>query len=289
MVDWSRLLLASVASVVHVGLLFLAPLASEIADVTGRMLEGRSPPPFGHAWRAILASIRPGLAPLSLPVLAGFGLTVAAALLVPSFATGMLTGPLDDVLLVVFLLLAGRLAAIASVSDPMVAGSGLASVVLSAPALLLAALALALIGGSTGLDAAIAAAPSSSPVPLGLVALALALIAVGDTDGHVAPGLAGPMLGLARLTAHVRLLVWLDLVAALLPPWSTIAATAGPLEWLIALVLWPVKVGLLAAGLGIIRAGLGSARASWRLACLRAASLMALLSGVFVLIGRSLE
>ncbi len=289
MVDWSRLLLASVASVVHVGLLFLAPLAAEVAGATGRMLEGRSPPPFGHEWRAVLASIRPGPAPLSMPVLAGFGLTAAAALLVPSFATGMLTGPLDDVLLVVFLLLAGRLAALASVSDPMVAGGGLAAIVLSAPALLLAALALALLGGTTGLDAAIAAAPSSSPVPLGLVALALALIAVADVDGRIAPGLAGPMLGLARLTAHLRLLVWLDLVAALLPPWSTTAATAGPFGWLAALVLWPVKVGLLAAGVGAVRVGLGSARSSWRLACLRAASLMALLSGVFVLIGRSLE
>ncbi len=277
--DLPHLLLATAATAVHVALLSTAPFVSDLARASERLLEARSPAPFGHGWRSIASPLRSPDANASPSMLASFALTAAAALLVPSFATGMLTGPLDDLPLIALLLAAGRVASEWG-APPVSAGRSLGAVVLSIPALLLASLALALIAGRPGLDAAIEAAPSAAAVPLGLVALALALTALADTGAEA--DLAGPV-------ATLRLLVWLDLVACLLPPWSTTPSSAGPIAWLAALLLWPVKIALLAILLGSGRFMLASWRPSWRLASLRAASLLALLSGVFVLIGQRLE
>ena len=66
-------------------------------------------------------------------------------------------------------------------------------------------------------------------------------------------------------------------------------SAAGPASWLEALLLWPLKVGTLAVLVGIARVVLGAARQTWRRSALRTASLLSLLSFVFVLIGQSLE
>ena len=290
MADLSHLLLAAVATAVHVALLLLAPLLAEIADATVTLLEGRTPPAPGHGWR-LLAGRWGSAGGVAFPpaTLAAFGCAVAAALLVPSFATGMLTSPIADLPLVALLLVAGRLAELPAASAPVALSRGLPMAVLMLPALLLASLALSLIAGGTGLDAAIAAAPGAAAVPLGLAVLSLAIAGVADNEADPEADLAGPGFAVAKATGQLRLMVWLDLVAGLLPPWSTTPSAAGPANWLAALLIWPVKVGLLAIGLGVCRVVLGAARSAWRPGALRAASLLALLGGVFVLIGQSFE
>ncbi len=278
---------------VHAVLLLAAPLVSDLAGAPGRLVTGRMAPPIGTRWRAIVAAARTGSVIPPWSVVFAFGATVAASLLVPSFTTGMLTGPLDDLVVVAGLLGFSRLAMAAGLEEPAATGRWMGLVALWLPAMLLAGLALALISGSTGLDAAIAAAPGSAPVPLGLAVLALALAALADDgDGWEAgsgDGLVGPGLALALGTSSLRLLIWLDLVGALLPPWTVAAATAGPMAWAAGLLLWPVKIAVLALAVGVARSILAPARSAWRLSAVRAGALLALLGGVFVLVGQSFE
>ncbi len=292
MADLPHLLLAAVATLLHVALLLLAPLLTEVADATGTLLEGRTPPAPGHAWRSLAGRLGSGGGVAFPPAtLVAFGCAVAAALLVPSFATGMLTSPIADLPLVALLLVAGRLAGVPrdSAAAAVALSRGLPMAVLMLPALLLASLALSLIAGGTGLDTAIAAAPGAAAVPLGLAVLSLAIAGLADGEADERADFAGPVLAVAQATGQLRLMVWLDLVAGLLPPWSTTPSAAGPANWLGALLIWPVKVGLLAIALGVCRIALGAARSAWRPGALRAASLLALLGGVFVLIGQSFE
>ena len=165
-------------------------------------------------------------------------LTAAAALLVPSFATGMLTAPLADLLVIAGLLTAARvlLALAALDSGTSLAGTGGSRTTLlgtlAEPVLFLVIVAIAGTAGTTNLDLAAAALRDA---PIGLRApLMLALPALGDRRlraqrprrrgragddrGRRAAGILRPRARRAGLASALRLLLWLDLLAALACP-----------------------------------------------------------------------
>lgn len=295
-------LLSSAALVVHAGWLAAAPVVASVVEQV-RLWPGGAAAGIGpgaieplRASFARRAPLAPGDDPVRLPAVLAFGAAnLAAYLLVPSFAVSMATAPLDDLSLVALLLCLGLVAALIGHSGggrsgaiPGLAGGQVGLAFLPAP-VLLAGFGLALVGGSTALDAAIAAAPRLSPAPLILAIAALCLVAVADLAGLAGLDrfLAGRALALFRLGCAVRLLLWLDLVAAFCPPFTLAGAGAGPLAWALSLAALPVKVGVLAVLLGIARRWLVPGAPGRRRTAYGAATLLGLLSAVFVLIGRS--
>lgn len=207
--------------------------------------------------------------------------TGAAALLVPSFAVNMATAPLADLVTLFGLLVAGRALPALAAMDTGQAWGGLAASramqgpVLTGPALLLVALALGLLAGSTNLDR-IAATLRQGPeqgTPLVMAAAAVALVALADRGGRPAPGgsahgpahgpthghaplnlntpesshpdYSGWLLAIMRYAEALRMMVWLDLVACLLPPLGPAPAGAGPVGWAIGLAVWAGKITVL--------------------------------------------
>ena len=134
-------LLAPVALLLHAALvLAAAPVLAGALRLARARLEGRRGPPLSQGWRdlARLSRKRPVLAQDASWVFAAVPgvcatATVAAALLVPSFALGMATAPLSDLLVVAGLLALARcVLALAGLDAGAAAGRGDLSPELSA-------------------------------------------------------------------------------------------------------------------------------------------------------------
>ncbi len=189
--------------------------------------------------------------PRWVPVLS-LSFTGCAALLVPSFLRGMLDWPLSDLVLVLGLLTVSRGAWLASAADGGSAASGLAAVggmvdaLLALPGLVLSAAVLVSSSGGAGLDAMLSGQHGlAGPGALACVAaMALAALASGGRDAALSQTLSGPDLVLFRLEGGLRRLVWVDLLGALAWPGSVASAQSGPLQWMLALICWLLRLGL---------------------------------------------
>ncbi len=284
--------------VLHLALLGLAPLASGI-EAAGRALgSGRLPTSPLRPYLDLETEWRRGVVAStsrlrSASAAAALGSTFCAALLVPGVATGLPFAPMDDLVLVGFLLIVARLARLVASSDGPAAdytvdlGRTLPVLVLMIPAFLFAALLASLLGGSTRLDAAILAAPDASGASRALLAISFALIALADRDArdHSSGGERGRVAASLAIERSLRFLVLLTLVADFLPP--AIAAGQGGL---VPLVLAPpvflAKLGLLAFASGAsltVRARLGAST------LLGTASLLGALGAVLLAVGQTLE
>jgi formate hydrogenlyase subunit 4 len=215
--------------------------------------------------------------------------TVLAAALVPSFALGMLSAPLAELLLLIGLLALARLGRALAAIDAggalggLDAARGLARSLLAEAAALLAAMSLAAFAGTTALEGIIGAVrermATGAPrlLPFGVAALVLAGVALVEVRGLRggspaaggepelgAGGLAaaaprdasGRHLALWEFQAALRLTVWLSLLAALILPIGLAPAGAGPLAWAAGALAWAGKLLVLGLVLALAEAAL---------------------------------
>ncbi|GGG42795.1 hypothetical protein GCM10010964_32860 [Caldovatus sediminis] len=279
-------------------MLAAAPLLVGLLRTASARLAGRPGPHPLQPWRDLRKLMRKqpvvaeGSSVVSLAAPhAAVSAAVLAAALVPSFARGMLSAPLAELLLLIGLLALSRLARALAAMDAggalggLDAARGLARLLLAEPAALLAAMGLAAFAGTTALEGIIgavregAAAGAPRLLSFGVAALVLGGVALAEVRGIRggspaaegepelgAGGLAaaaprdasGRHLALWEFHAALRLTVWLSLLAALILPIGLAPAGAGPLAWAAGALAWAGK--LLALGLALVLAEAALAR-----------------------------
>jgi formate hydrogenlyase subunit 4 len=250
---------------------------------------------------------------LAAPYLAA-GAAMAAAALVPSFARGMALAPLSDLILVAGLLALGRVAMALAGMDVGTPFGGLGAsremsfAALAEPALIVAVLSLAILAGTTNLDAIAGTFRDSAlglRVSLGLALVALFAVAVAEnaripvdnpathlelTMVHEAMILeaSGRHLALWEYAASLRLLLWLALLAAVFLPAGQAPAGAWPQWWVVGLAAWMVKMGGLALGLAAFESAIAKMRVFRVPEFLGAALLLGLLGAVLLFVSTGL-
>jgi len=200
-----------------------------------------------------------------------FAATWIAASLVPTFRSGLLFSWSADLIAIIAVLASARFAlALAGLAvGTSFGGIGSSREVMIAslaePAMLMIVFAVALIAGSTQLSTM--AAFMNSPevglwVSLGLALIALVIVAIAEnaripvdnpathlelTMVHEAMVLeySGRHLALIELSAALKLLLYISLIACLFAPWGLSSPAAGPWELTVGAVAYVVK---LAAG-----------------------------------------
>jgi formate hydrogenlyase subunit 4 len=273
---------ASVVAIAVVQAIFVvavAPLLVGTMRLVRSRLEGRVGAPVFQPWRDLrkllgkerMVSEHTGwvfsVAPL---VLAGTALLTAG--IVPSLSTAASLDQVGDLFAVVYLLLTGTVFLALAGLDAGTAFGGMGSsramtiTSIAEPTILVAIFALSVATGSSNLGTIVGSTldhPASAASPESLLALAaLAVVAVAESGRipvdnpsthleltmiHEAMILeySGPDLALVELAAHVRLVVFLALLANLFTPWG-IATTAQPHELFAAAGAVLVKLVVLA-------------------------------------------
>lgn len=250
---------------------------------------------------------------LAAPYLAA-GAAMAAAALVPSFARGMALAPLSDLIVVAGLLALGRVAMALAGMDVGTPFGGLGAsremsfAALAEPALIVAVLSLAILAGTTNLDAIAGAFRDNAlglRVTLGLALVALFAVAVAEnaripvdnpsthlelTMVHEAMILeaSGRHLALWEFSASLRLLLWLALLAAVFLPLGQAPAGAWPQWWVVGLAAWVLKMGGLALGLAAFESAIAKMRVFRVPEFLGAALLLGLLGAVLLFVSTGL-
>jgi formate hydrogenlyase subunit 4 len=271
-----------------------APLLVGLMRKVRARMEGRAGPPLTQPWRdlrklagkerivARTTSWVFWLAPLVLIATAG----VVAGIL-PLLTTRSALDTVGDLFAVVYLLLLGTVFLALAGLDSGTAFGGMGAsremtiVALAEPSVLLAIFALSVPSRSSNLAAIVAttlARPQTVASPQSLLAFAaLAVVTLAETGRlpvdnpsthleltmiHEAMILeyAGPDLAVVELAAHMRLVVFLSLLANLFVPWG-IATTTRPAE----LVVGALAVAAKIAVLGIVVAAFEVAVAKLRL------------------------
>ncbi len=256
-----------VAVVQAVFVVSVAPLLVGMMRRLRSRLEGRVGPPIRQPWRdlrKLLGKQRMvsqhtswvfSVAPL---VLCGAALLVAA--IVPTLSTASSLDQVGDLFAVVYLLLLGTVFLALAGLDAGTAFGGMGSsremaiTAIAEPTILVAIFALSVTTGSSNLGAIVASTlshPSTAASPASLLAFgALGVVTIAETGRipvdnpsthleltmiHEAMTLeySGPDLAMIELAAHVRLVIFLGLLANLFLPWG-IATTAEPLQLLFA-------------------------------------------------------
>ena len=195
--------LAGIATLcVHVSLMLAAaPVLTGFLRWLEARLLGRAGPSPLQPWRDLVRLAR------KQPVVAleaswlfraapatGFAATLAAAALVPGFALGMASGPLADLIVIAGLLALARSALALAALDVGTAFGGIGAsravtfAAFAEPAMLMVVFTLALIAGTTNLDAMAEALREGGSgigvglgVPLGLSLVAVFAIAIAET------------------------------------------------------------------------------------------------------------
>jgi formate hydrogenlyase subunit 4 len=223
------------------------------------------------------------------------GATLAAAALVPSFTLGMALSPLADMLVIVALLTIARVATGLAVLDSGAARPGFAQqgasarAVLAEPALMLAVVALALMGGTFNLDLVIGQqregvllpAAASAVTLTALLALLLADISLIADGADEAFG--GVDLAMVQAAAWLRRLVWIDVIGDLFLPIGLAAADSTPVAWFVGLGCWAFKLAAAAIALSGFQTLLGRIPHHSLTDLIGVAALLALLAIIMVL------
>jgi formate hydrogenlyase subunit 4 len=311
-------LIGLIILVLHAALIVMAvPAVSCVLGVLRARLAGRIGPALLQPvrdWQRLLRK-QPVLPESASPVLLAAPLVsvtalAAAALLVPSFALGMATAPVADLIVLAGLLAASRVATALGALDSGTALGGVAAAramslaALTEPVLLLAVFVVASMAGSANLDAvagALREGGSGLRVSLGLALVAVAIVALVEAGRFQARGstlglgmdtsylsLSGWHLAVAEYAAGLRLVVWLSLLLAMFVPAGIAPAGAGLLAWIAGLLAWVVKMAVLTAGLALIEAGRPALRWTWAPELLGMALLLGLLAAVFLFVSQGL-
>jgi formate hydrogenlyase subunit 4 len=170
------------------------------------------------------------------------------------------------------------------------------------PALILVIFSLALMAGTTNLDAIAGLVGSGAlglRVSMALAFVALSAVAIAETGRvpidnpashleltmvHEAMVLeySGRHLAMIELAASLKLLLWLSLMVAVFIPFGLATATGPTLLWGPAILLWLIKIALL----GAVLAGFETSRAKMRVfrvpEFLGMALLLGLLAAIFL-------
>jgi formate hydrogenlyase subunit 4 len=313
---------AILAQALHLALILAAApvLTGLVRWLKARMMGRRGPPPLQPLRDlAKLLRKRPLLAENASPVSRAMpyvaaGAVVAAAALVPSFARGMALAPLADLLLVAGLLALGRVAMALAGMDAGTPFGGLGAAremsfaALAEPALVVAALSLAILAGTTNLDGIAAAFRDGGlglRVSLGFALAALLAVALAEnaripvdnpathlelTMVHEAMILeaSGRHLALWDYAAMLRLALWLSLLAAVFLPLGQAPAGAGPHLWALGLLAWVAKMAGLALALAAFESAIAKMRVFRVPEFLGAALLLALLGAVLLFVSTGL-
>jgi formate hydrogenlyase subunit 4 len=218
-------------------------------------------------------------------------------------------------LLLAGLLALGRVALALAALDAGTAFGGLGAAremsfaALAEPALLVAALILAILAGTTGIEAIAAGFQDGAPglrVSLVLALIAICAVALADTARipvdnpathleltmvHEAMILeaSGRHLALWEFQASLRLTLWLALLAAVFLPFGMAAPGAGPIAWIIGLCVFIAKMAALAFALAVFESAIAKMRVFRVPEFLGAALLLGLLGAVFLFVSTGLS
>jgi formate hydrogenlyase subunit 4 len=268
-------------------MLAAAPLLVGLARRAKARMVGRAGPPIIQPWRDIARQLRkqPVVADSTswlfraAPAL-GLAAAIAAAALVPSFALGMASASAADLLVLAGLLGLGRAVLALAAMDTGTSFGGIGAsremtfAVFAEPALLLVIFTLALLTGSTNLDAISGMTVSGVlglRISMAMAFVAACLVAVAEcgripvdnpathlelTMVHEAMVLeySGRHLALIELAGALRLLVWLSLIAAIFVPFGIAPRPAESgalllLFWAGGALAWAAKMGVLTLAL----------------------------------------
>ncbi|HEU0225385.1 MAG TPA: NADH-quinone oxidoreductase subunit H [Steroidobacteraceae bacterium] len=301
--------------------LALAPLLTGfVRKLKARLLRRRGPPVL-QPYRDLLRLLRKEVVLAenaswlfrAAPYLV-FATTWVAAALVPTFATGLLYSWSADLIAIIALLGSARFLLALAGLDVGTSFGGIGSsrevmiASLAEPAMLLIAFTVALVAGSTQLSTV--AAFMGSPevglrVSLGMAAIALVMVAIAEnaripvdnpathlelTMVHEAMVLeySGRHLAMIEFAAHLKLLLYVSLIACLFVPWGLAPPGAGPGAFAAGAAAW---IGKLAAG-GTMLAVFETAIAKMRVfrvpEFLGAALMLGLLATLMMFVSRSL-
>jgi len=255
--------------------LILAPLLTGIVRKVKARLQRRLGPPLIQPYRDLIRLMRKEvvLAESSswlfrvIPYLVFAGTWVAAAL-VPTFATGLLFSWSADLIALVALLGSARFFLALAGLDVGTSFGGIGSsrevmiASLAEPAMIMIVFTLALTAGSTQLTTM--AAYMNSPdvglrISLGLVLIALIIVAIAEnaripvdnpathlelTMVHEAMVLeySGRHLALIELSASLKLLLYVSLIACLFAPWGLASDGARPAAFAIGMIAYLGKL-----------------------------------------------
>ncbi len=312
-------LLALLAVLLHVALMLVAaPILAGLLRRAQARLMGRIGPPVFQPVRDLvrLARKQPVLAEnatwlFRVAPLAHFTAVAAAAALVPSFTLGMTTAPLSDLLVVAGLFALARCVLALAAMDIGTAFGGLGASremtfgSFAEPAMLLVVLTLALLAGTTNLDAIATLLREGSVglrVSLGLALVAILAVAIAEnarvpvdnpathlelTMVHEAMTLeySGRHLALLESAAWLKLLVWLTLIGTVFAPFA-IGAADAPLGWLSGIAAWAAIVLLLAGALALFESSIAKMRVFRVPEFLGIAVLLGLLAAIFLFVSQ---
>src|SRR5438132_10238446 len=205
-----------------------------------------------------------------------FATTWVAAALVPTFATGLAFSPAADLIAIVALLGSARFMLALAGLDVGTSFGGIGSsremmiASLAEPAMLMVVFTLSLLGGSTQLSSI--AASMQAPevglrVSLALALVALVMVAIAEnaripvdnpathlelTMVHEAMILeySGRHLALIETASHLKLLLYLSVIACVFFPWGIAVSGQGPTAYLAAMGVYVLKL----AGAGFLLA-----------------------------------
>lgn len=311
-----------VAQVLHAALVAaLAPVVVGVVRALKARLMGRRGPHPLQPWRDLLKLLqkRPVRADTAGPVtewapVAALAATALAVALIPSFARGTTLAPMADLLLIAGLLAVARAALALAGLDAGTAFGGLGAAremsfaAFAKPALLVSVLTVAILAGTTNLDAASALFAEGGVglrVSLALILLALLAVALAEnarlpvdnpathlelTMVHEAMLLESSARDLAlwEFQSALKLLCWLALIAAIFLPFGAAPEGSGPLAWLLGLAAFLLKIGALAAALAVFESAVAKMRVFRAPEFLGAALLLALLAATLLFVSTGL-
>ena len=300
-------------------MLAAAPLLIGLLRRWRARAQGRMGPPALQPYRDLLRLLRkqPVVAENASALLVAaptviLAATVLAALLVPSFALGMASAPLSDLIVLAALLGLARVALALAGWDAGTAFGAMGATremlfaAFAEPALLLVIFVLVLLTGATNLDAAATLLREGQlglRVSLGLALASLCLVAIAEngrvpvdnpathlelTMVHEAMALeySGRHLALVEYAASLRLLVWMTLIATIFMPFGMAPPGVYPLAWLLGALIWAAKLASLALGLTAVEALTAKMRVFRVPEFLGVAILLGLLAVVFLFVSQ---
>ncbi len=308
------------ALLLHLALMLaMAPLLTGLVRRMKARMTGRTGPPLLQHWRDLARLLRkqPVVAEgtswlFRAAPAASLAATLAACALVPSFALGMTTADSADLLVLAGLLAASRVITALAAMDTGTAFGGIGAsremtfATFAEPALILVIFSLALMAGTTNLDAIAGLVGSGAlglRVSMALAFVALGAVAIAETGRvpidnpashleltmvHEAMVLeySGRHLAMIELAASLKLLLWLSLMVAVFIPFGLATATGPTLLWGPAILLWLIKI----AFLGAVLAGFETSRAKMRVfrvpEFLGMALLLGLLAAIFLFVSQ---
>jgi formate hydrogenlyase subunit 4 len=272
------LLLATIAQALHCGLVALAApsIGGLLRWIEGR-LAGRSGPSPLQPWRDLTRLARKqttaaenasALFQAAPPVV--LAATVVAVSVVPSFSTGMLFAGIGDLLLLAGLITLARASLALAALDAGTASGGLAAARATSltcfldPAVLLAVLALGVLGGTTNLDVLVGLQRVGMLQPSGACALAavcLSAVAVASAErSDLLTEFSGVDLAMVSLAGDLRVLFWFNLIAAVFLPIGMATTVAGPLAWIVGVLAWALKLAVMTGVFAAFRYAIGHSR-----------------------------